>query len=103
MMGADLAKWILGEACAQQAPYDCPYRRRPLGRVSRKRQRMKPGTYMIAGGAFGMALSLLCTFFPMVAPGSVLCIFACGALFGKGYGIWEECSRIKPKRSGSDD
>jgi hypothetical protein len=64
---------------------------------------MKPGTYMIAGGLFGMTFTLLCIFFPAAAPSAGFCIFACGALFGKGYGIWEECSRIKSKRSGSDD
>lgn len=62
---------------------------------------MKPGTYMVAGGAFGMAISLICALLPQVAPSAVVCIFACGALFGKGYGIWEERSR-RPTASSAE-
>jgi hypothetical protein len=50
---------------------------------------------MVAGGAFGMALTLICALLPDTAPTTVFCIFAAGALFGKGYGIWEERSRIR--------
>ena len=57
---------------------------------------MKPGTYMVFGGLTGMALSLICAVLPATAPTTVVCIFAAGALFGKGYGVWEERSRKAP-------
>jgi hypothetical protein len=56
---------------------------------------MKPGTYMIAGGMFGMVLTLICVFLPDVSPIIIGCVFSAGALFGKGYGVWEERSRIR--------
>lgn len=58
---------------------------------------MKPGTYMVAGSVFGMALVLICSLLPDTAPTTVVCVFAAGALFGKGYGVWEERSRRRPR------
>lgn len=52
---------------------------------------MTPRSLMISGaigGLFALALSLIGT----PTSGSVVMVFACGALFGKGYGVWEERS-----------
>lgn len=57
---------------------------------------MKPGTYMIAGGMCGMVITLICVLLPETAPTTVVCVFAAGALFGKGYGVCEERSRTHP-------
>lgn len=52
---------------------------------------MSPRALMIAGAAFGLPLMLASA----VVGGAPFeaTIFATGALFGKGYGIWEERSR----------
>jgi len=54
---------------------------------------MKPGTYMVFGGLIGVAFTLICVILPDAGREAAVCIFAAGALFGKGYGVWEERSR----------
>lgn len=50
---------------------------------------MSASGYMIIGGLCGLAFFAMSLFLPIVPPIIVLA-FACGALFGKGYGVWEE-------------
>jgi hypothetical protein len=49
---------------------------------------MSASNLMWFGGLTGLAFIVLSSFLPIV-PGVVALAFACGALFGKGYGIWE--------------
>lgn len=50
---------------------------------------MKPRTLMIMGasvGIFAAALSTVAT----PTTGTIVFVFMSGALFGKGYGVWEQ-------------
>jgi len=50
---------------------------------------MKPGTLMSMGafiGVFCLALS----FIGQPSSQTIVLVFAAGAIFGKGYGVWEE-------------
>lgn len=51
---------------------------------------MSPKQMMICGSLAGAALSLALILTDHTNP---VILFACGALFGKGYGVWEERSR----------
>ena len=49
---------------------------------------MTPKNYMVIGIAGGLVFSILSIFhFSTSFP---IALFACGALFGKGYGVFEE-------------
>lgn len=52
---------------------------------------MSPKVLMLLGGLGGFGLLIAFSFTP--AGGSTVAVFALGALFGKGYGIWEERAR----------
>lgn len=54
---------------------------------------MKLGTYMILGASVGLGLICISVLMPDVISTAGMGIFAAGALFGKGYGIWEERTR----------
>lgn len=47
---------------------------------------------MIMGGFLGLAFFAMSLFLPIVPP-IIVSVFACGALFGKGYGVWQERNR----------
>lgn len=61
---------------------------------------MKPRHAMLIGAAFGLSLVAVAIFVAMPA-GALTAMFACGALFGKGYGVWEERSRLSPEAPAS--
>ena len=52
---------------------------------------MTPKSLMIIGGFGGGFLAVLAAFWP--DPYMATALFGLGALFGKGYGIWEERQR----------
>lgn len=54
---------------------------------------MSAKTYMIAGSFFGVGFGLVGCIPNFSSPQLLVILFACGALFGKGYGIWEERER----------
>ena len=57
---------------------------------------MTPRALMIVGsstGAFAVLMSLMAD----PTAGTIVMVFACGAVFGKGYGVWEERSKQKGK------
>lgn len=49
---------------------------------------MTPRSLMILGASAG-SVAILASFLPDFSSSVSLVIFACGVLFGKGYGIWE--------------
>lgn len=53
---------------------------------------MKPGALMIMGVVAGLVASAG-AIFDAETPSTVVMAFAAGAVFGKGYGIWEERER----------
>ena len=53
--------------------------------------RMTPKQYMVLGAGVGLVAAGLATFADL-SIFAMVC-FAAGALFGKGYGIWEERER----------
>ena len=53
---------------------------------------MKPGVLMTIGASIA-ALNLALSFIAEPTSGAVVMVFAAGALFGKGYGVWEERGR----------
>lgn len=55
---------------------------------------MTPRALMVVGasaGAFAALMSLIAD----PTSGTIVMVFACGAVFGKGYGVWEERSQRK--------
>lgn len=58
---------------------------------------MTPKAYMVFGSLLGVISSLGLVLLPETAPTTATLTFAAGALFGKGYGIWEERSRKKER------
>ena len=57
---------------------------------------MSPKSLMTLG-AFVAAVSVAISFVFIAGPFTIMA-FAGGALFGKGYGIWEERQRVKEGR-----
>lgn len=50
---------------------------------------MSPKASMLIGASAG-AFSLVLSFIGEPTSGTIVMVFAAGALFGKGYGIWKE-------------
>lgn len=58
---------------------------------------MSPKGYMILGAIAGLTQFVAASVFPLAYPdGFAVFVFAAGAIFGKGYGIWEERSHRRP-------
>lgn len=55
---------------------------------------MSPRALMIVGALSGLFALTLSVLGAVPTGGTVIAIFASGAIFGKGYGVWEErCSK----------
>lgn len=50
---------------------------------------MKPKTLMIIGALVGIVAAVLSTI-ATPTTGTIMVAFISGAVFGKGYGVWEE-------------
>lgn len=50
---------------------------------------MKPGVLMSMGAFIGI-FCLALSFIANPTSGTIVMVFAAGAIFGKGYGVWEE-------------
>ncbi|MCD1266902.1 hypothetical protein B5M44_22025 [Shinella sumterensis] len=50
---------------------------------------MKPGTLMSMGASVG-GFCLALSFIGQPSSQTIVLVFAAGAIFGKGYGVWEE-------------
>ncbi len=54
---------------------------------------MSPKASMLIGASAG-AFSLVLSFIGDPTSGTIVFVFASGALFGKGYGIWKDHSDV---------
>lgn len=63
---------------------------------------MKPSALMMLGASLGVFALVVTAMAEDAAVFSVL-LFASGAIFGKGYGVWEERSRTPNVASGGRD
>lgn len=52
---------------------------------------MSPKALMAMGGSIGV-FCLALSFIGNPTSGTIVMVFAAGAIFGKGYGVWEERS-----------
>ncbi len=50
---------------------------------------MKPRNMMILGAAIGVPIAVISSIANIDLPSPAVLMFAAGALFGKGYGVWE--------------
>lgn len=55
---------------------------------------MTARSLMITGALTGFLVAVFSIAFKLVGETSLM-LFACGALFGKGYGVWEERERCR--------
>ncbi len=56
---------------------------------------MKPHNLMILGASIGAPIAIISSVASIDFPSPAVIMFAAGALFGKGYGIWEARQALK--------
>ena len=56
---------------------------------------MKPHNLMILGVTIGVPIAIISSMANVEFPSPAVLMFAVGALFGKGYGVWERRQALK--------